>query len=476
MFKRNLIPILVGALAVFVAVSLLLLTLLLRPATPEISETTSVHISGDRSVHPPDTNQTYTANSNSEGSNRAAPGLTSRAYTGDIIAVTPHPHPASIRVHGRLRAKNRLELFPEAQGQLLHGDHPLQEGVSFAKNDILYRIHDDELRLQLHATRSAFQTLAATILPDLRLDYPHDYPAFSEWYATLHPENPLTSPPETENQRLHQFLSARGIYDRYYQIQSMEHRLEKFTVRAPFTGTLSSVRADAAQRVGPQTHIGTFIDTGQFTLTISIGASLAEFATIGDTLWMQLPHGIVSASNTQKGFASPTNSSQIGQPAPVNDTAPATPTVNPATINSGKTPATNTLEPVTEPEPPSPTTNRNPNNIPAIITHINPAVDKNSQSVNAHLSLSHPSLREGHFLEGTYQTGSTSLLTEIPRLAITRNGYVYAVSDGVLIPIAVGVHHLTRETVLVSGIHHPVQIAADAADALAGQSIQRRFP
>lgn len=206
---------------------------------------------------------------------------------GGLLYVVPQHQKVMVPVQGPVRAEDRLALIPEVQGELLRGDHPLREGTRFARNEVIYRVDDTELRLQLYAARSGFQRLVASLLPDIKLDYPGEFAQFSDWFNRLHPEQTIPPVPDTGNARLNQFLSARGLSDHYYQIESLQARLQKFTVKAPFDGHLSRVGAEVGQRVGPQQNIATIIGKETLIWTISVDAGLAAHTLPGDTVWMQ---------------------------------------------------------------------------------------------------------------------------------------------------------------------------------------------
>lgn len=189
----------------------------------------------------------------------------------------------TLDIQGRVQAENRIELFSEVQGKVVAGIKPFREGIRFDKGEVLFKIDDREIRLQLYSARSGFQTLAASLLPDIKLDHPIHLSQYERWYESLHPEESLAPIPDFDHPALQRFLTSKGIYDRYYYIKSIEDRLNKFTVRAPFSGVLSTVRVEPGQNVGPQFHAGTFVDPDSFLMTVSVRQTNLKFIKIGDT-------------------------------------------------------------------------------------------------------------------------------------------------------------------------------------------------
>jgi len=213
-----------------------------------------------------------------------------------MITIHTESQPRRIKIQGRVRAENRLEIFPEVQAKVLPGNKPFREGIAFEKGEPILILDGLEAQLKLYAARSGFQSLIASLLPDIRLDYPVQLNQYEQWLESLHPERTLQDIPDFYHPRMERFLVSRGVYDRFYQIKSAEHHLEKFTIKAPFSGILSVARAEPGQSVGPQLHVGTFVDSESYQLTAAVRQSQIRFVGIGDT--MELTDNHMSGSWT----------------------------------------------------------------------------------------------------------------------------------------------------------------------------------
>ncbi|MCC5941842.1 MAG: HlyD family efflux transporter periplasmic adaptor subunit [Balneolaceae bacterium] len=343
-----------------------------------------------------------------EGFTDRAEPVAAASHQPEIITVQTSHQKNQIEIQGRVRAENRLELFPEVQAKVLPGKKPFREGIAFDKGETLLQLDDEEARLQLYASRSQFQTLAASLLPDIRLDYPDLLNRYEEWYNSLHPESTLPEIPNFEHRRMERFLTSRGVYNSYYQIKSAENRLEKFTIRAPFSGILSVAKVEPGQSVGPQVHVGTLVDPKSYQLTATVRQSQIRFVGIGD---------IVELTDNHK---------------------------------SGSWTAS--------------------------VTRLNPSVDVRSQTVEIYLDVGGNGIREGMYLEGLLESGEPVEIAEIPKSALLRNGFVYAVMDGVTRQVPVQVTDVGHETVWVTGLTDGDQIIRDAGVAISGQLIGERTP
>ena len=207
----------------------------------------------------------------------------------ELITIELDSEPQTVAVSGRLKAENRLMIFPEVQGKILPPAKPFKEGVSFKKGETMLQIDSEDIQFQLRSSKSNYRTLLSRTLPDIKMDFPGSFEQINTWYTDIHPDQPFPNMPETDDPQLQQFLSSRGIYDAYYQVKSVESRLQKFTISAPFSGILLAANAEPGQTVGPQFHLGTLVDPYSYILQISMEKDQIALANIGSeiTVWDQ---------------------------------------------------------------------------------------------------------------------------------------------------------------------------------------------
>ncbi len=221
----------------------------------------------------------------------SASNVAAHQQSPDVMEVVIMEISETIDISGRLRADNRLEIFPEAAGKVLYQDKAFREGVHFSEGEIMIRLDSKESELMLRSSRSGFQTLVASVLPDIRLDYPEFLEQFEAWFDDLDPEQPLPGPPDFDHRPLHRFLASKGVFDRYYQIKSSEQQLEKFAIRAPFSGVVAMAKIEPGQNTGPQQHIGTFVDPNRYILNASVRTSQRDQIIPGRTIALRNQQG-----------------------------------------------------------------------------------------------------------------------------------------------------------------------------------------
>jgi RND family efflux transporter MFP subunit len=161
--------------------------------------------------------------------------------------------PSSIEAFGTLTSAQPVVVYSEVAGILMKGDIPFQPAQSFRKGDVLIKIDDRQIKLDLNSTKSDFLNALATVLPEIKVDFPDEYKLFQNYFNRAEFDKPLDKLPEVKNQKIKLFLSRYNVYKLYFAVQNLEIKLEKHYIKAPFDGSI--VTADL--RVGSNARVGT---------------------------------------------------------------------------------------------------------------------------------------------------------------------------------------------------------------------------
>ena len=201
--------------------------------------------------------------------------------TAYVDSVENKTIPIIISANGTLVAKDKVELFSEVQGVLQATGKEFKPGTSFSKGQTILRINSDEHFANLQSQKSNLQNLIASIMPDIRLDYPN---SFEKWnnYLMNFDINKTTLPlPEITSNQEKYFVTGKNIFTTYYAVKNLEARLYKFNIRAPFSGivTEANVRQGALVRSGQK--MGEFISTNEYELEVAINVAYADILKKG---------------------------------------------------------------------------------------------------------------------------------------------------------------------------------------------------
>lgn len=133
---------------------------------------------------------------------------------------------AEISATGRLSSRQEVDLSSEVQGQILPGRVALKSGTNFKEGNLLLRIFDEEAKNNLKASKSRFMNGIASILPDIRIDFPESYNKYEAFFNSIEITKPLPDLPKLDSDKEKVFLASRNILNDYFSIKSAEVRLK----------------------------------------------------------------------------------------------------------------------------------------------------------------------------------------------------------------------------------------------------------
>lgn len=198
-----------------------------------------------------------------------------------VTEVKNGTYPAKVNFTGRVKSIDRIDLFAEVSGVLKDTKPRFKEGNSFKKGQVLVKLDDTEMRLQLVAQKSKFINTITKLIPDLRVDYPNDAQSWEDYLDQIDPTKILAPLPKIKNKKLVYFISGRNVNDAYYDIKSLEAKIAKYTVYAPFNGIVKSTNITPGTLVRVGQSLGEFISTDGYELEASISFKELKFIELG---------------------------------------------------------------------------------------------------------------------------------------------------------------------------------------------------
>lgn len=204
-----------------------------------------------------------------------------------VLTVQNKSYPAKVNFTGRVKSIDRIDLYAEVSGVLKDTRPRFKAGNRFKKGQILIKLDDTELRLQLTAKKSQFINTITKLIPDLKVDYPQDAPAWENYLGNLNPSKQIPALPKITNKKLVYFISGRNINDAYFDIKSQEAKLSKYTIYAPFNGIVKSSNITPGTLVRVGQSLGEFISTDGFELEASISFKDLKFLDKGQSVLLR---------------------------------------------------------------------------------------------------------------------------------------------------------------------------------------------
>lgn len=197
------------------------------------------------------------------------------------IEFKPTDIETEVEAYGRVVSSHQLNLTAEVGGRLLAGNLALKAGQNFTRGQLLFKIHSTEQRLSLRARKSTFLNLLASILPDLRIDFSDTYANWQQYFDAIDLEKDLPELPKAKSSKEKTFLATKNILGEFYNIKSLEENLKKYSVYAPYTGSISIVNVQVGSIVNPGTQVGTIIRTDKLEIQIPIELRDIAFVEVG---------------------------------------------------------------------------------------------------------------------------------------------------------------------------------------------------
>lgn len=182
---------------------------------------------------------------------------------------------------GLVAAKQRIEIYSEVQGIFKFGKQLFRTGETYNKGSILVQIDAAEFLSNVKASRNDLHNQIATVLPDIKLDFPKAYPKWFAFLNAIEVSKNLPELPSMAQDNLKLFISGRGILSAYYSVKNLEERLLKYRILAPFSGVLTEALVTEGTLVRAGQKLGEFIKPGQYELLVYVPKSYSEKLAIG---------------------------------------------------------------------------------------------------------------------------------------------------------------------------------------------------
>ena len=178
---------------------------------------------------------------------------------------------------GRIMTAQPLVLFSEVNGTMVSGSVPFQPAQSFKKGDLLIKIDDRQIRLDIQSTKSDLLNALAGVLPEIKVDFPDEFKIWQNYFNHCDYDSKLEPLPETDNQKIKLFLSRFNVHKLYFMIRNLEIQLEKHFFYAPFNGSIISadLRIGSTARVG--TRLGEIINLDDMEIQVPVPAHDIEW-------------------------------------------------------------------------------------------------------------------------------------------------------------------------------------------------------
>tara|TARA_B100001173_G_scaffold106253_1_gene92040 strand:+ start:10753 stop:11862 length:1110 start_codon:yes stop_codon:yes gene_type:complete len=186
------------------------------------------------------------------------------------IEIENSSNPISVKVNGRLSAKYKVDLFSEVQGTINNINKDLKVGQSYIKGEAIIKINSKEFLATVKQNRSQLQNMVASVLPDIKLDFKNNYENWELYFKSFDIKKNTKTIPKPLSDKEKFYLVGKGLMAQYFKIKNLEERLSKYTISAPYDGTLIEAYSSEGSLILSGQRLGTYINTNVFELEVAV--------------------------------------------------------------------------------------------------------------------------------------------------------------------------------------------------------------
>jgi len=200
---------------------------------------------------------------------------------------------AEIVAYGRLRSAQPVVINSEVNGTLQQGDVRFRPGQRFTKGQLLIKVDTRQIELEVSTAKSELLKALASVLPDIRVDFPDAYAAWQDYFNRCSFDRPVPHLPKAANNSIKLYLSRFNVYNIYFSIRDLEIRHEKHFIRAPFDGAVVAADLRPGSNVRSGTRIGEIISLEELEMVVPL--------TVEDVQWIEADQPVLLNSAELRG-------------------------------------------------------------------------------------------------------------------------------------------------------------------------------
>ncbi|MCP4521372.1 MAG: HlyD family efflux transporter periplasmic adaptor subunit [Cytophagales bacterium] len=211
----------------------------------------------------------------------------SKKRSVETNTISYQDHTINVYAQGRIQAIEVVNISSEVQGKIINTGVSLQQGQTFKKGQLLVSIDNTSAKLRLQSNKSEFLKLVSNSLIDIKVDFPKSFQQWKDYFDKIDIEKKLPSLPLAKSTQEKIFIANKNIYKSFYTIQSEEEQLTKYSVYAPFSGSIKNVLAQKGSLVNPNSRIVEVINTQNFEVALPIPEVYHQYLKIGQKITLE---------------------------------------------------------------------------------------------------------------------------------------------------------------------------------------------
>jgi multidrug efflux pump subunit AcrA (membrane-fusion protein) len=200
---------------------------------------------------------------------------------------------SQVIAYGRLTSSQPIEIYSEVNGILEKGSLDFRPGQTFKKGDLLIKVDDRQMRLDISSAKSDLLNALASVLPEIRVDFPEEYSQWENYFNQISFDRKIPDLPAAANQKIKLYLSRFNVYKIYFNLKNMEIKLDKHFFYASFDGSITEADLRIGSSVRPGTRLGEIINLESLEVEVPVSAE--------DIIWIDRNKPVVLTSSEVTG-------------------------------------------------------------------------------------------------------------------------------------------------------------------------------
>lgn len=208
-----------------------------------------------------------------------------------VQTVTNKIHKSKITSYGQVLPNSQMDVTMKVQGFIERDMKSWKPGMSFRKNEMLFKVERVDALYGIIARRSAFLNLITNILPDIKLDYATEFEKWEQFLFSVDPLKELPPLPKLASNKEKLFIASRNVPTEYYNIKASENQLDNYFYLAPFDGTIVNCFVEPGSMVTPGMRLATIAKTTDFEVKAPISVEQMELFQNANSIQFTDPKG-----------------------------------------------------------------------------------------------------------------------------------------------------------------------------------------
>ncbi len=200
---------------------------------------------------------------------------------------------SNVTAYGRLTSSQPVIITSEVNGILEQGGVDFRPGQAFKKGDLLIKVDDRQIRLDISSAKSDLLNALASVLPEIRVDFPEEYGQWEKYFNNIGFEKKIPELPIAANQKIKLYLSRFNVYKIYFNIKNLEIKLDKHFFYTSFDGSVISTDLRIGSSVRSGTRLGEIINLESLEMEVPVPAE--------DIVWIDRDKSVVLTSSEIAG-------------------------------------------------------------------------------------------------------------------------------------------------------------------------------